>query len=64
MWQQLIVGALVLAAAAYAVWALWPKKSRGGACCDAGSASAQRSAAPAAQDAAKEKAPRPCDRGA
>ena len=53
MWQQIVVGVLVLGAAAYVVRKLWPKRrgSAGGACCDAGA------------NTAKEKAPRPCDRG-
>jgi hypothetical protein len=59
VWQQLVVGVLVLGAAAYAVWALWPKKSKGGACCDAGSGPVN-----VAGKAGKDKAPRPCDRGA
>jgi hypothetical protein len=64
MWQQIIVAVLVLGAAAYVVKALWPKKAKGGACCDAGSAAPKHGAAAASVDTAKEKAPRPCDRGA
>jgi hypothetical protein len=56
MWQQLIVGVLVLCAAAYVVRALWPKRrgKAGGSCCDAGTSSTS----------AKEKAPRSRDRRA
>jgi hypothetical protein len=36
IWQLVIVGVLVLGAAAYVIRALWPKRGGGGACCDAG----------------------------
>lgn len=51
MWQYWVSGVLVAAAVAYAGWALWPKRSREGGC-------------GCSTPAAKEKAPRPCDRGA